>query len=285
VFRLFRRRPEEDPERRHQELLREQRASRRWLAVTAVATLLAAVGGLLGVWLGGDDERPESGKANVAPVRIAVRNTENFEKPQQVEVTLHNRGTRRAVLTNATLRVRDAVRLPLCFTQGYLAISQSYQARVPRDVKRGDSIDVPINQQLGADEADRFAFSLGVPEEAEERRKPGATPHIYVLGMDILVREGAGAAPTKIGSVVIALPNVPSETEFYWGRFLAEKTVDELTELFGTPGFETDQVFACWRDNSVNLKRVLARPGNRSRELAATGASVEIPRSVPPASP
>src|SRR3954452_20226374 len=109
---------------------------------------------------------PEEQLESAPPVRTGHqrgvrpgRQTES-SKPR-IEVRLHNTGTRRAVLTSAVFTVRRRSVFEPCGSGAGLLVSTRYDVTLPD--RAGASVEVPIDQQLGPDEADRFSFRLTAP--------------------------------------------------------------------------------------------------------------------------
>lgn len=135
------------------------------------------------------------------PALTASRQTDD-SKPR-IEVRLQNTGNRRSVLTSAILTVRKEVTVTPCGLGAGLVVSATYDVLLPNRAVEGQTVEVPINQQLGPDEADRFAFSLGLEDPAKDF---GRT---LVYQLDVAVRHDNSDKPVDLGRVVVALPGTP----------------------------------------------------------------------------
>jgi hypothetical protein len=122
-------------------------------------------------------------------------------KPR-IEIRLHNAGTRRTVLTSARFAVRRFAVIPGCGRGSGLELSASYDVTLPD--RAGAAVEVPIDQQLGPDEADRFAFRLTA---AHRDDRHAAQDLFYEL--DVSVRHDNDPEPLKVDRVVVALPGAP----------------------------------------------------------------------------
>ena len=135
------------------------------------------------------------------PANTASRQTED-SKPR-IEVRLQNTGNRRSVLTSAILTVRKEVVVTPCGLGAGLLLSTTYDVRLPNRAAEGQTVEIPIDQQLGPDEADRFAFNLGLEDPAKDF---GLT---LVYQLDVAVRHDNSDKPVDLGRVVVALPGSP----------------------------------------------------------------------------
>jgi hypothetical protein len=68
----------------------------------------------------------------------------------------------------------------------------------------GGAVEVPIDHQLGPDEADRFAFRLKA--EGGEGRHVGQD---LFFELDVSVRHDNDPKPLRVGRVLVALPGTP----------------------------------------------------------------------------
>lgn len=167
-------------------------------------------------------------------------------KPR-VEVRVHNTGTRRAVLTSARFTITDYARIVPCGLGAGLVASARYDVVLPVDPRPGHAVEVPINQQLGPDEADRFVFRVGVGDALEK-----ILGETLVYELRVTVAHDNEARPVDVGRVIVALPGAPEAEDL---RFFAEPGTTECSELpstaarravafKGTRSPEVDQSFA-----------------------------------------
>jgi hypothetical protein len=128
-------------------------------------------------------------------------------KPR-IEIRLHNTGTRRAVLTSAVFTVRRRSVFHPCGEGSGLLVSTRYDVTLPD--REGASVEVPIDQQLGPDEADRFAFRVTAPGVLT--RFQGDT---LIYELDVGVRHDDDPAPLHVGRAVVAIPGTPEPSVKY----------------------------------------------------------------------
>ncbi|WP_199516899.1 hypothetical protein [Nucisporomicrobium flavum] len=177
--------------------------------------------------------------------------------PPAVEITVHNSGTRRSVITRVGITVEDTAVISQCGAQGNsVPVSATYDVVLPPAPAAGDVFRVPVSQQQAADEADRFALLLGT----SERATPTAV-HLYRLRFDL----EADGSRTRIpaGTAVVTLPLSLREGDgYFWSEIYdsGEATVPD------SPGVE--ETVACLRDNSRTIKRVLGSGAELSPKLA-----------------
>ncbi len=84
------------------------------------------------------------------------------------------------------------------------ASSSSTRYDVTLPDRAGAAVEVPIDQQLGPDEADRFAFRLTAAG--------GETRHVgqdLFFELDVSVRHDNDPKPLRVGRVLVALPGTP----------------------------------------------------------------------------
>jgi len=118
-------------------------------------------------------------------------------KPR-VEIRLHNVGNQRAVLTSARFTVRRFAIVSPCGQGAALFVSRKYDVTLPEGA--GRTVEVPIDQQLGPDQADRFVFRL----TAQGYKRHIADALVYEI--DVSVMHDNSPKPLRVGRVVIAIP-------------------------------------------------------------------------------
>ena len=174
------------------------------------------------------------------PALTASRQTED-SKPR-IEVRLQNTGNRRSVLTSAILTVRKEVVVTPCGLGAGLLLSTTYDVRLPNRAAEGQTVEIPIDQQLAPDEADRFAFNLGLEDPAKDF---GLT---LVYQLDVAVRHDNKDKPVDLGRVLVALPGSPPPE-------------------YTLPGDFVNPEEACAKDTLNKLRQVQQLDGVRSPEL------------------
>jgi hypothetical protein len=177
--------------------------------------------------------------------------------PPAVEITVHNRGTSRSVITRVAVTVEDAAVVSRCAAQGEsVPVSATYDVVLPPHPAPGDVFRVPVSQQQAADEADRFALRFGT----SERATPTAV-HLYRLRFDL----EADGSKTRIpaGTAVVTLPLSFREGDgYFWSEIYDSGEV----EIGSAPGM--DEVLTCMRTNSKAIQGVLGSDAELSPDLA-----------------
>lgn len=270
---------------------RGKRAWRRWRPgsiqlsrwekwATIVGTLIAAIA--LVVTLvnadGGDSATPEPPSPQsprLQRVGLVVSEDDRSGRKPALEVLLHNVGTGRSVVSEAKIEVLHVYRLPLCFTQGDLPLSNHYGAQLSTDAKSGEVVETPLHQQLGADEADRFDIALGLNGDEEDDN--GTLPGLYLFELDVSLVHDDEQRPLRIGRALVSLPGRPFSGVYYWTRetpyFLRKYT------FTGDPTVEEawGKQMSCWRANTAALRRALSGSAVRSPELDSVGSEIVTP--------
>jgi hypothetical protein len=190
---------------------------------------------------------PFEGRSVQLPSGETATGHDNASKPR-VEIRVHNTGTRRAVLTSARFTVTDFVRIVPCGLGAGLVASARYDVVLPVKPRRGETVEVPINQQLGPDEADRFVFRLGV----DDLEKILGLIDVYEL--HVTVAHDNEPEPVDVGRVVVVLPGAPEPFAI---------------EFFPVPGATT-----CSRAPSKAARRALTFEGTRSPEVEQAFAHI-----------
>ncbi len=181
------------------------------LVAGAVITALTTRGG------GGDEKPPPPKEARLRALPPSVHNPFNemeqvkagtfrqadAAKPR-IDVRLHNVGDRRSVVTSARITITRSARVTACGIGAPLFASAAYEVILPSRPRDGQVLEVPIDQQLGVDKADRFSFRFGTREAFEADL---GTTVFYELKLEVL-HDGA-AAPLDVGRATIAVPGAP----------------------------------------------------------------------------
>lgn len=233
---------------------RQLSTDQRW-AVLFGPILVAVVAGLLIPRL--NDLLPGTGPAgDLQVIDSIVHNPDGDHleagRPNpKLEVKVHNTGTRRVVITHGQVEVRQLIVLPWCEAPGAaLRETGRYDVALPASPGSNGVVEVPVNQQVGPDEADRFAFSFGVVR-TEPPESVRYTVRVYQL--DVALRHDGGGAPVKVGTFVLALPSVPG--------------IHERAAIFPERGIFPRR---CAKSNRASARRALQLDGRRS-EAFATG--------------
>lgn len=180
--------------------------------------------------------------------------------PLTAEVTVHNRGQRRTVISRLVITVVEAKVIEACATEGEVPISETYSFALPVDAPPGAVFRVPVSQQQQPDEADRFAVQLGLAGSPIT-----AASYIYRLRFELEV--GSESKRVPVGTAVVALPESPDNdaAAYYWGRSYQDG-VRSLQGLEYSPA-EAARVRACMERQASTLKQLLSAPAELSPAL------------------
>lgn len=182
-------------------------------------------------------------------VDIVVENTTDWTTPTRLQVTLHNTGNERAIIKRALFRIHHFSQIPNCVSEGELPVSKTYDIILPVNPHADQLVEAPVSQQLGTDEADRFTFTLTVPQDINK-------PSSYIYQLEVALLHDEGQTPLKLGNVLVALPGLPSAAG---GDF--------WPSVPGSLGSFGAQAVACLKSNSLKLHQMLALDGKRSQQL------------------
>lgn len=262
-----------------------------WATIVGTLAAVAAVGvGVVALVDGsGGNTSTALSLAQVEPVDLVVHDNKLESPPPRLEILLHNTGDKLAVVDRAKIEIRRVGSLRQCVSQGDLPLSTTYAATLPAGASPGDAVEVPLHQQLGADEADRFAITLGV------RAKPGSSqytirgkqslpgPYLFELAVSLVSDEDS--RPLDIGRALVSLPFTPDAPMFYWDRASKESLVQfgreeaRVSEESGgtIPPWPSPMAKSCWFSNTGTLRSMLASSAERSPSLAAVAASIITP--------
>jgi hypothetical protein len=200
-----------------------------------------------------------SREANLKVVDLVVLNGTDWDRPPQVQVTLHNTGSQRSIIKRALFRIQTVAALPICHTAGELMVSKKYDITLPTTrPKDAAPVEKPVSQQLGPDEADRFAFSFAVPQRAEE-------PAVYLYQLQIEFLHDTQSTPLRVGNVIVAAPGAPGRHGLEFWRKGEEVKFDAAYSHLGA---YQATVRSCLDSNTSKLRTTLALDGARSEELA-----------------
>lgn len=257
--------------------LKSERLSRwaNWATIVAVPiAVLALVVTLLSAG-GNGSATPDPGGASSASLQqvgLAVRNDVSLDEMQGLEVLLHNAGGQRSVVSGARIEILRVDPLPLCFSQGDLQLSGHYDAQLSTDAEPGDVVEVPLHQQLGSDEADRFEIALGLSGEEES-----SSSDLYLFELDVSLEHDGAQPPVGLGRALVSLPMLPPPGAYYWARDTGSSLKRymisgnaSVQETWGPP-------MSCWLANTETLRRVLAGSAARSPQMDAIGSDIVTP--------
>jgi hypothetical protein len=252
----------------------------------AIATLVSvpiALGGLVFAilqWSQGRDSTTSDQAVTGAPspkpdlrlVAVEVLNTSQGGATPALQVKLHNQGSARVVVHGASIEVERAVPLDQCHNQGELPLSGTYDVSLPTSVS---AVEVPLNQQLGPDEADRFALRFGFDDETLGRGpERGGASRSYVVQIRVsLHTDDQRHKVVSLGEFVFGVPLPPGAVTQYWPASLENVRAVDLVPQFGED-FPWDDHMECWQTNTERLRAVLNESGSRSETMRQVASNL-----------
>ncbi|MCZ2805179.1 hypothetical protein O2W18_08705 [Modestobacter sp. VKM Ac-2983] len=162
----------------------------------------------------------------------------------KVQVAVRNVGDQVSVVTGAQLEVLDHAFFEVCEAGGALMVSQTYDVTLPLDPEAGQVLDVDVAQEIEPARADRFEFSLQVPDPEDV-----VGTHMYRVRVS-LTRHG-DSETLDAGTVVFGAPHLLVDN--LW-------VTDEDLEIPGPVG-------ACYRRLHQECLRVQGWEGETSEQL------------------
>jgi hypothetical protein len=179
--------------------------------------------------------------------------------PFRVDMTLLNTGSGVAVINDARLVIEQFVTLPICAAQGYLSTSHAYNGTMPADPKPGQVIDIPLSEEIAANDADRFDLDLGLPHDK-------LSGNVYLYRVQLYLTYNANTAPLDVGNLLINLPVLPAAGEYYWSSYYSAQPgiISGMVAAPYIPAYKR-----CVTNNTYALHSVLSLPSLQPTALAA----------------
>lgn len=222
---------------------------------------------------GGDSQSPAEAAPRAAQLVLTdvVVHDPSYRQSHRhasLEVVVHNFGGRLVVIDGIRIKVRQVYEIGRCTTQGDLILSNSYGVLLPLGAKFGYTVEKPLHQQIGPDQADRFGISFGT------RVSRDSEPAVYLFEVEAALLNDGPRNALPMGRAILSLPDTPSSGQYFWG----EGTIKTLKALEGGESQSPRQMWAeampCWRTNTGILRQFLDGDAERSPELKA------IPREL-----
>ncbi len=216
-----------------------------------------------------------SRKPRLERIDLIARNGLPPHKPS-LELLVHNGGRGTSVVSRARIEIMHLYPLPLCFTQGELPVSAHYGLQLPADAEPGEAFEVPIHQQIEADQADRFTIGLGVGSA-----DPGndQLDGLYLFEVEVsLVHDGEVPA-LPMGRALISLDRLPFTTEYLLREGQFPEVVQEYKGYLGyvSPRKTWATQMPCWQKNAQSIIRAGKSDATRSRQLQTILDTVAVP--------
>jgi hypothetical protein len=141
----------------------------------------------------------------------AVRQSD--QSKARIKLYLHNKGDRRSVITGAIFTLRKFVAVPPCGVGAGIMVSASYDVELPRDLAEGQTVEVPMKQQVGPDETDGVERRVGREFADEDMGLE------YLYQLDIALRHDDLDKPLAVGTVLIELPGTADDPTFMLSNY------------------------------------------------------------------
>jgi len=203
---------------------------------------------------------------------MAVKDVGRGPTPNpRLEIAVHNIGARRVVIDQARVEVKRIYELKRCASQDDLPLSNSYGLTLPVNAQKGDVFDQPLHQQVGPDEADRFAIALSA---GPLRDRPSS---VFLFEIKVGLFSDGPRPMLSAGTAQVSLPKLPLIGEYFWGEgtrqilhgFVIEggEIVKELRR-FSMP---------CWRSNTDLLRDAFQSRAVRSTQMEEISRELVTP--------
>lgn len=214
---------------------------------------------------------PRSARLVLTDMVVHDPSYEQAHRHARLEITVHNFGGRLVVVDGARIEVRQVYEIRRCTTQGDLILSNSYGVLLPVGAKFGYTIEKPLHQQIGPDQADRFGISFGtnIPANSE--------PAVYLFEVEVALRNDGPHNPLPLGRAILSLPEKPTGGQYFWGQ----GTIETLKNLQGGADQSPRELWAeampCWRMNTAIFRQFLNGDAERSPEIKAIPGELLTP--------
>ncbi|WP_433476498.1 hypothetical protein ACQPZP_05275 [Spirillospora sp. CA-142024] len=234
-----------------------------WFGVLATAAATAAVVGV--VQRGTDKVTTPSKAAKIEVIDMLVDTPKDADsRPVSLDIKLHNTGTRRSIIKRAVLSIHKFTMFKECAGQGGgLGVSATYGLNMPVRPKPGQKVEVPLSQQLGPDEADRFKIELNLPQSSAWIENPDQGK-LFVYQVGVTLIRDTNSKAVNLGDAVVALPITITvhEQQFFLTKENAE--IHYYDWLSGGPEAGAG-IRQCLRANNVTLRQYMTAAGAKPK--------------------
>lgn len=218
------------------------------ILIPIILIIVTAIIGDLNHWLTGTSPSPspqiEVDYTSYTPPQYAAT-------PYKIDTELRNTGNELAIITALRIQVQQTLKLPICFSQGDLPATGSFVINIKAGAKPGNVITVPVHQQIGPDEADRFIVELNGPQAQNE------TIYMYRVRLSLLY-DTANTPAIPVGELLMAFPVSP-DNEYFWTRADVSNNGSRMSYM----GSEVPQIKSCMIGNSRKLQSFLTLGGEK----------------------
>ncbi|TDC55475.1 hypothetical protein E1281_12170 [Actinomadura sp. KC345] len=182
--------------------------------------------------------------------------------PVALDLKIHNKGTRRTIVKRATVSIRKFSLISACFSQGGgLDVSATYGLTLPVRPTPGQRVEIPLSQEIGPDEADRFKLNLRLPKSAAFAGGNPDASKLFIYHIGVTLIRDKESKEVDAGEAVAALPEaVPSYgQDFFFTDELARHP--NRYDDYGLTPEESSKIRKCQESNNAVLREFMAVDG------------------------
>jgi hypothetical protein len=234
---------------------------KKWTLLNSAfaVAIIGLIGVLAGVFIPHFLDRPPATaapKLEVDSVTVDSPPPRYYQKPTKIFFTIRNTGNQLAVITSVTLRINRSAQLPVCYSgQGNLPVSgPPYPGTLPPKPSKGHVTRIPVSQQIGPDQPDKFEVQLrpsnGVASE---------TITLYDVTASIIY-DNQSTPPLGAGKLTLSMPRVPNN-QYYFST--------EGTHLIALMGSAVPSISRCMIRESKLIRSFLTGHSARSSEFSS----------------
>jgi hypothetical protein len=239
-------------------------------------TLIVVAGLVLVVSPAPSTPGPPEPKARISLSQLLVTDS-TAGRPVALDITVHNLGDRLAVLTGVKLKILDFAYLRTCYTQGEVGASKPYPVTLPDRPTADATVTIPLHEEVGRDEVDRFVVQLRPPPY----RAPEGYPEEGVFGYRVAISLSSDVqGDLTLGGAAFAVPGTPGLWTSVWDPTDPDRKAKMSNAVnSGTPltwgGEYMHGVETCMSKNAKSVLRLLRPAGARSTAMAELLSAID----------
>lgn len=142
--------------------------------------------------------------AKIGVVDMLVDTPEDKGPPVSLDIKVLNTGTQRSIIKRAVVSIRELSMLTVCAGQsgGGLDVSATYGLTLPVHPTPGQKVEIPLSQEIGPDEADRFKVGMRLPKTAMLIGNPDADK-LFIYRIDVELIRDKNSKVVSAGEAVV----------------------------------------------------------------------------------